>query len=184
MPPVRWSFTTAAAAPPPACPCSIWSAVRDAAPRPSPDTSAVELGSQVPLATWRVQVTGVRFYKGTGNTGTHLRHLWSGTGTLLGDGDVHRRDRDRLAAGRLSRRRWRSRRTRPTWRPTTRRSVGTPTDAGYFAASGCRQCAVARADRRSDGANGVYRYGTGGGFPTCAYQSSNYWVDVVFTAAP
>ncbi len=31
----------------------------------------------------------------------------------------------------------------------------------------------------TDGANGVYLYG-GGGFPTNSYQSSNYWVDVVF----
>ena len=31
-----------------------------------------------------------------------------------------------------------------------------------------------------DGGNGVYRYGTGGGFPTSTFQSTNYWVDVVF----
>src|SRR2546429_1572450 len=28
-------------------------------------------------------ITGVRFYKGVNNTGTHLGHLWSSTGTLL-----------------------------------------------------------------------------------------------------
>ena len=28
-------------------------------------------------------VTGVRFYKGPGNTGTHIGNLWSSTGTLL-----------------------------------------------------------------------------------------------------
>jgi hypothetical protein len=31
----------------------------------------------------------------------------------------------------------------------------------------------------TDGANGVYKYGTGGGFPT-AGASANYWVDVIF----
>ena len=31
-----------------------------------------------------------------------------------------------------------------------------------------------------DGPNGVYRYGAGGVFPTDTYQSTNYWVDVVF----
>ena len=30
-------------------------------------------------------VTGVRFYKGAGNTGTHTGHLWSATGTHCGD---------------------------------------------------------------------------------------------------
>ncbi len=32
----------------------------------------------------------------------------------------------------------------------------------------------------TDGPNGVYRPGSGGGFPTQAFQSANYWVDVVF----
>ena len=35
----------------------------------------------------------------------------------------------------------------------------------------------------TSGSNGVYRYGTGGGFPTSTYKSSNYWVDVVFGTA-
>ena len=30
------------------------------------------------------QVTGIRFYKGTGNTGAHVGHVWSSTGQLLG----------------------------------------------------------------------------------------------------
>jgi len=28
-------------------------------------------------------ITGVRFYKGTGNTGTHIGHLWSKAGANL-----------------------------------------------------------------------------------------------------
>src|SRR6185436_19191674 len=35
----------------------------------SPDTSGV--------------ITGVRFYKGAGNVGTHVGHLWRADGTLL-----------------------------------------------------------------------------------------------------
>ena len=46
-----------------------------------PDT-AVEVGvqfrSDVPGS-----ITGIRFYKAIANTGTHLGHLWSTTGTLL-----------------------------------------------------------------------------------------------------
>ena len=30
------------------------------------------------------------------------------------------------------------------------------------------------------GGNGVYLYGVGGGFPDQTFQSTNYWVDVVF----
>ena len=29
------------------------------------------------------QITGIRFYKGSGNTGTHVGHLWTTTGTML-----------------------------------------------------------------------------------------------------
>jgi hypothetical protein len=31
-----------------------------------------------------------------------------------------------------------------------------------------------------DGPNGVYRCGTGGGFPTETFNASNHWVDVIF----
>src|SRR5689334_12570253 len=44
--------------------------------------SAVELG-----VTFRADsngyITGVRFYKSTGNTGTHVGNLWSSTGSQL-----------------------------------------------------------------------------------------------------
>src|SRR5205807_5642889 len=32
------------------------------------------------------------------------------------------------------------------------------------------------------GGNGVYLYGTGGGFPNASYNSTNYWVDIVFSS--
>ena len=48
----------------------------------STDPNAVELGlrfeSQVPVA-----IEGIRFFKGQGDTGSHVGHLWSSTGTLL-----------------------------------------------------------------------------------------------------
>ncbi len=47
-------------------------------------------------------ITGVRFYKRTANTGTHVGHLWTASGTQLADGHLHRRERRRLAAGPLS----------------------------------------------------------------------------------
>src|SRR5512143_1525136 len=63
------------------CPCSIW------------DNSAVPGGyyrNQVPIESGMKfrsdvngYVTGVRFYKNSYNTGTHVAHLWTRTGSLL-----------------------------------------------------------------------------------------------------
>ncbi|WP_417563765.1 DUF4082 domain-containing protein [Microbacterium sp.] len=47
------------------------------------DTGAVELGLQF-TPTSDGYVNGVRFYKGTANTGTHVGSLWSATGQRLG----------------------------------------------------------------------------------------------------
>ena len=48
----------------------------------SGDTGAVELGVKF-RSDVAGFVTGVRFYKGAGNTGTHVGNLWSASGTLL-----------------------------------------------------------------------------------------------------
>jgi len=54
-------------------------------------------------------------------------------------------------------------------------------DNAYFAANGVDNGPLHALRDGQDGLNGVYRYGTGGGFPNGSWQSSNYWVDVVFT---
>ena len=46
------------------------------------DNAAVEIGTRFRADTDGF-VTGIRFYKGTTNTGTHTGHLWSNTGQLL-----------------------------------------------------------------------------------------------------
>src|SRR5579863_2000843 len=46
------------------------------------DTSSVELGMTFSSAVAGT-VTGVRFYKGPSNTGTHVGHLWDHSGHLL-----------------------------------------------------------------------------------------------------
>src|SRR5207248_5778243 len=47
------------------------------------DSKAVELGMKFTSST-NGTVTGLRFYKGPQNTGTHTGSLWTSTGTLLG----------------------------------------------------------------------------------------------------
>src|SRR5438105_11531954 len=63
------------------CPCSIWSDAARPFTEAEDDPGAYELGVKF-RAQVGGQVTGVRFYKGSGNTGTHLGRLRSSTGAL------------------------------------------------------------------------------------------------------
>ncbi|MGH3416386.1 MAG: N,N-dimethylformamidase beta subunit family domain-containing protein, partial [Actinocrinis sp.] len=67
--PYTWSFTTATT-PTFTCPCSLWGGTATPANPNTSDVHSVELGVrfQSAVAGW---VTGVHFYKGTKNTGTH-----------------------------------------------------------------------------------------------------------------
>ena len=64
------------------CPCSIWSATATPANPNEADSSAVELGVKF-RADVAGSITGIRFYKSSQNTGTHVGRLWSRSGTLL-----------------------------------------------------------------------------------------------------
>ena len=68
----------------PACPCTIW------APSATPASASVTDGIPIEVGVkFRADidgyVTGVRFYKGSLNTGTHTGHLWSRDGALLAE---------------------------------------------------------------------------------------------------
>src|SRR5262249_14777195 len=52
---------------------------------------------------------------------------------------------------------------------------------GYFASAGTDSSFLHALSNTAAGGNGVFKYGSSGGFPTQTYNSSNYWVDVVFS---
>ena len=129
------------------------------------------------------QVTGIRFYKGTGNTGTHVGQPVDPVRDQAGHGDLHQRDRHRLAAGQL-----RHARCRSPPAPTYVASYLAPNgryaaDGGYFTTGMDRAPLHALRDGVSGG-NGVYAYGTTSTFPDNTWNSTNYWVDVVFASGP
>ncbi len=66
------------------CPCSLFGAMTPVS-QATADSSAVTLGTKVVPAADGF-ITGVRFYKGTGNTGTHTGTLYSASGTVLATG--------------------------------------------------------------------------------------------------
>ena len=72
-------------------------------------------------------VTGIRFYKATTNTGTHIGSLWSRQRTLLASATFTGETRLGLAAGQLLNTRRDHRRTPPTSPPTWRPTATTPT---------------------------------------------------------
>ena len=66
------------------CPCSLFGAMTPVNPDTA-DSSAVTLGTKIiPAADGFI--TGVRFYKGAGNTGTHTGTLYSASGSVLATG--------------------------------------------------------------------------------------------------
>src|SRR5215468_6014570 len=64
------------------CPCTIWPASAMPTSTVSPDTGSIEVGVKFRSDT-AGYVTGVRFYKLSTNTGTHVGNLWSSNGTNL-----------------------------------------------------------------------------------------------------
>jgi hypothetical protein len=175
--PATWSFTTGAG---PACPCSIWSAGATPALASVSDTEAVELGVKF-RSDVAGQVTGVRFYKGTGNTGTHVGNLWSATGQLLATVTFSGESATGWQQASFSA-------PVPIQANTTYVVSYFAPNGRYavtgqaFATSGVDNAPLHALSSGSSGGNGVYRYGTSSGFPTSMFANTNYWVDVVFSA--
>ncbi len=179
MAPVSWTFTTAAPSTS-GCPCTIWAPTATPATAADPDTGGIEVGVKF-RASQSGTVTGIRFYKGTTNTGTHTGSLWSRTGTRLGTVTFS----GESAGG------WQQ----ATFATPVAVTAGTTYVASYFAPAGhyaVSESYFTAATTRgpltalkngTDGTNGVYAYGSASAFPTSSYKSSNYWVDVVFATS-
>src|SRR5207237_6661108 len=68
---------------PSVCPCtSLWNPLTAVPANLDAGGDTLELGVRF-SSEQAGFITGLRFYKSTNNTGTHLGHLWSNTGTPL-----------------------------------------------------------------------------------------------------
>jgi hypothetical protein len=127
-------------------------------------------------------ITGIRFYKASANTGTHVGNLWTSNGTLLATATF-------------------SNETDSGWQQV---NFSTPVaitantvyvasyhtntghysdDLNYFAGQGVDSPPLHALADGVSGVNGVFAYGSTSIFPDQGWKSSNYWVDVVFSAA-
>ncbi|MEO8631384.1 MAG: DUF4082 domain-containing protein, partial [Betaproteobacteria bacterium] len=174
---LNWSFTTAGTGQA-SCPCSIWPATAVPTVGADADTRSIEVGVK-----FRTDIsgfiTGVRFYKAATNTGTHIGSLWTSGGASLGQVTFT----NESAAG------WQL----ANFSVPIAVSAGTTyvvsyhadnghyaDDIGMFAARGIDNGPLHALRDGVDGLNGVYSYGDASVFPSHGWQSSNYWVDVVF----
>ncbi len=141
------------------------------------DGTAIELGVKF-RSTVAGTITGIRFYKSSGNSGTHTGELYSSTGTRLAQAVFT----NETATG------WQQ----VLFSSPVAISAGTTYVAAYFSSAGFYTSTnnyfstavtdgpiTALADG-TDGRNGVYAYTAAPAFPSSSYLSSNYWVDVIF----
>jgi methionine-rich copper-binding protein CopC len=176
--PAQWSFRTARAASA-SCPCSLWPDEATPAVASDSDTRAIEVGVKFSPASAGF-ISGVRFYKGADNTGTHVGTLWSLDGTELAKATFT----GESAAG------WQE----VTFAQPVSVTAGTTYVASYHAdnggyaatANGFANAAVTRGPLTAPvgtaaDPNGVYLFGSRA-FPT-AGSTTNYWVDVLFDVA-
>jgi len=167
MAPLTWSFTAIA----PVFAASVWPGTATPATESTADAQAIEVGVKF-VSSVDGYITGLRFYKGAGNTGTHVGHLWDSVGNLLATVTFSSESATgwqqatfsapvSVVAGQTY--------VASYYAPVGRYSSNT----NYFTGSGLTNGPLTAT-------GGVYRYGAGGGFPTSSYKNSNYWVDVVF----
>ncbi|MGA2455563.1 MAG: DUF4082 domain-containing protein [Solirubrobacteraceae bacterium] len=146
----------------------------------SSESSSIEVGVKFSSEAYGY-VTGIRFYKATANTGTHVGSLWSAGGTLLASATFT----SETASG---------------WQqvnfsspililPNTTYVAGYLAPAGHysdtgseFAFSGVSNPPLS-ALASSTSADGVFAYSSKSVFPTNSAGATNYWVDVDFEPA-
>jgi N,N-dimethylformamidase beta subunit-like, C-terminal/Domain of unknown function (DUF4082)/Cadherin-like domain/Bacterial Ig domain len=158
---------------------SIFPASATPATVTDPDSAAVQLGVKF-RASVAGAISGIRFYKGPQNTGSHVGGLWTATGQRLATVTFA----NETASG------WQQ----ATFSSPVSIAAGTTYVASYHAPVGKYSVnenyfttAVTNGPlealaSNTSGGNGVYVYGASSAFPTNTFNASNYWVDVVFNA--
>ncbi|HXT08591.1 MAG TPA: DUF4082 domain-containing protein, partial [Roseiarcus sp.] len=146
------------------------------------DPDPVEVGMKFVSATDGT-ITGVRFYKGSQNTGPHVGDLWSSSGALLASATFT----NETASG------WQQVnfstpviiQAGQTYIASYETTTGYSYTDYYFdnVGAGFTNGSLTAI---GGGLNGVYAYGSGATFPNTESFSKgdNYWVDVVFNDTP
>jgi hypothetical protein len=170
--PVTWSFATAA------CPCQLFSVVSQPASQNLPVKDgrsgtgpwSYEFGVKATVDQ-PMQLTALRFWKSSSETGTHVGKVWTTGGTLLTSVTFS----NETASG------WQTQplTTPLQLQPGTVYVVSVNANAYFASTAFGLQSQVIAGPLRSvaDGLNGVYG-SSAGVFPNQSYHSTNYFVDL------
>lgn len=166
---------------PQTCPCTVFGTNNVPSIPDSGDGNGIEVGVKF-RADSDGSILGIRFYKSAANVGTHVGHLWSSSGQLLGTATFS----GESASG------WQqvnfSAPIAASANTTYIASYLAPqghysSDSFYFEQSGHDNPPLHALANGVDGTDGVYFYGASGGFPTSSYNATNYWVDVIYASS-
>jgi len=157
---------------------SLWPNSTVPATIDSEDNGSLELGMKF-RASQTGTVTGVKFYKGAQNTGTHVGNLWNTNGDKLatvvfsGESASGWQQASFASPVRID--------ANTTYiisyfAPNGRFSKNT----SYFSAAAHTSGPLTALQNGIDGANSVYSYTGSTAYPTSPSSSDNYWVDVLF----
>jgi hypothetical protein len=167
------SLTVTAPAAPPAAPVSFFSSSDTPATVTVNDRQAVTLGMRFETSVTGY-ITGIKFYKGPQNTGTHVGSVWASSGENLGNVTFT----NETASG------WQTATFATPIRVDPGRTymVSYHTDTGSYSATGgyFNSAKTSGPLTAPTNFNGLYSYGSANQVPTSTYNSTNYWVDVVF----
>ncbi|MEQ1731745.1 MAG: DUF4082 domain-containing protein, partial [Vicinamibacterales bacterium] len=155
---------------PPAATAQLFPFASTPATLSDPDSADVNLGVKFD-STQAGAVTGLKFYKGTGDTGTHVGYLWSNTGTLLASATFA----NETASG------WQY----VSFTSPVAISAGATYVASFSSSGNFASTSNFFATEYTSGvlstsgpAAGVYSYGAAGSFPVST-SNANYWIDVL-----
>jgi Domain of unknown function (DUF4082)/Fibronectin type III domain/Bacterial Ig domain len=165
------------------CPCSMLGTLTPGTPD-SGESGSINVGVRFQSEV-AGKINGIRFYKSTANTGTHVGSLWSASGELLAQATFT----GETASG------WQQ----VTFATPVSIQANTTYVASYLAPKGhyadtgwqlVEPPAMGQAMLNhppmqiisgGEGGNGVYEYSSETSFPTQSYEATNYWVDVLYT---
>jgi hypothetical protein len=168
-----WTFTTDP------CPCSLFSSSDGPSSTGNPTSDGrdgsgpftYELGVKITVDR-PVQLTAIRFWKDSAETGSHTGNVWSSSGTLLGSVSFSGESGSGWQQATLS--------SPVSLQPGNTYVVSVGINASFGVTVGGLGSAISSGPLHTvaDGSNGVFAT-SAGSFPSQTYSSSDYFVDAV-----